>query len=314
MERQVKSRRDSAGMALLTALGLLIFFVVIGTAMVQYMKIEHDVAKLETESARARLLARAGVEATVGELESALKQGTISEFLQKEHTFEFPSYVVAAPGTADAQALAQDENYRGRATVVVMDECAKINLNYAPTAVLMRALNISGEKARKIRQSLPVAGQSSSDRRWFANVDELATRGFLTKKEWASVNKDILTVDSVQDPAKPIGFVNVNTASAEALQAVLGVTPEEAQSIIAARPLSNVGQLSAAAGKDPAAFVVKPEPEEPNALPQELAFTSSCYRIVSNGAVIRTTEPGQEETRTTKSIETVVVVGAAPAL
>ncbi len=311
MERHVRRRGDTAGLALVTALGLLALFAVLGMAWVRYMAIEQHQAKLDVEGARARVLARAGLQAAKGELEAAIANGRLSEFLEAEHRFDFPAY------QDSAQGIVEDENYTGEATVTVMDECAKINLNYAPTAVLMKALGISGAKARQIRKSLPIPGQDGSKGRWFAGVDELVTRGFLNEQQFAAVNKDVLTVDSVPDSREPVGFINVNTAPAEVLEAVLGVSPEVAQQVIAKRaekPFSSLTELSEAAGKEATAFLVKLDSGDPNALPDELAFESRCFRVVSRGAVIRTAEAGEEEPRATKSVEAVITIGAAPAL
>jgi type II secretory pathway component PulK len=308
MERHVKRRRDAEGLALVTALGLLALFAVLGMAWVDYMALEQREARLDVEAARARVLARAGLQAARGAVEAAIADGTLGEFLDTEHTIEFPAYQDTGDG------IVEDANYRGEAKVRVADECARININFAPTAVLMKALGISGAKARQIRKSLPVPGKDGGKGRWFASVDELVTRGFLTEQQFAALNKEILTVDSVPDARKPVGFINVNTAPAEVLEAVLGVSPEVAEQVVAKRPFSSLAELSAAAGKDASTFLVKLDADDPNSLPKELAFESRCFRVVSRGAVIRTAEADEEEPRATKSVEAVITVGPTSAL
>lgn len=137
-------------------------------------------------------------------------------------------------------------------------------------------------------------------------MDELASRGLLDAEKWKAVRKDLLTVSSVVDPANPVAFINVNCAPPEVLEAVLGVTPEVAANIIQKRPFANLADLSAAAGKDAAAFNVKLDATTPDALPKELAFESRCFRITSRGNVMDTRDETKIASVASYNIEAVV--------
>lgn len=285
MKRMQRARRDE-GIALITTIGLLVVFMLIGIAWVDYMTVETNKSDLQINSTRARYAASGGVEAGIAQVEAALAAHALPSDTPLE--FQLPVY-----RKGDTPAL--DEERACRVKVTISDESARININYAPPNVLRKILGVDGEKAREIRSSLPrLEGEpmtaGDQDRHWFTSVDELVTRSFLTAEQLTPELAAMLTVYSVPDPANPAGYMNVNTAPGPVLEALLDITPDMAASVIdkrTQRPLADVTELSAAAGKDPATFNVRPAPDALNTLPRELGFTSRCYRIASQAELVK---------------------------
>ena len=63
------------GIALVTALGLLLIFMMLGTAYVRYMSIELAGARYEMNDSRSENLSTAGIQAAMGEIQYALENG-----------------------------------------------------------------------------------------------------------------------------------------------------------------------------------------------------------------------------------------------
>lgn len=302
MKRTPGSRKNSRGVALFTALALLALFVLLGAVYMQYMTLEYDGAKLSTWDLHARTAARAGVSAAAGELVATLNAGD-AQAPGGPKVYEFPLYK-AAGGTELDSATGRF----CRTTVSVVDECAKLNVNHAPVNALRLALDIPPDLARAIRQSMPAEGAApSAQHRWMVSLDELVTRpGLLGADDFAKLDKSLLTVQSVADPAEPGAHVNVNTAPAKVLEAVLDISPETAQHLVAARqerPFQSVEELASAAGKTPDFFNVRP--------PQELAFESNCYRIVCDAEVVSTMEGAPERVLDRAHLEAVIYLGGS---
>jgi hypothetical protein len=66
---------NQTGVALLTALGLLFLFAMLGASFVAFMSLENDNTKLEAKKIRAREAARGGAQAALGEVQEAMAAG-----------------------------------------------------------------------------------------------------------------------------------------------------------------------------------------------------------------------------------------------
>ncbi|MBI4559794.1 MAG: general secretion pathway protein GspK [Candidatus Hydrogenedentes bacterium] len=281
-------KRREIGAALLTALALLMIFSILGAAYLKFMVIDAESTAHDVLVAQAQAVANGGVYAAIGEIGAALAAGKAPA---GKLDIEYPIYDLDRD---DSHKLVARELEKCKVTITVSDECARVNLNFAPTRVLEAVLGVDGNTARRIRSSLPRQDEltesvvvTPGQRQWFASVEELVTRGFMADAAFAKINPNLLTVCSVPDLDNPSGFINVNSAPPEVLAAVLGISIEAAQPAIAKRPFTSVNDLAAAAGKDPAAFTVHTAPDVPGTLPKELTLQSRCYRVESRAAVTR---------------------------
>jgi type II secretory pathway component PulK len=288
-----KQHRDEGGFALLAALGLLIVFVMLGTAWLGYMFNEGEATEHELDNLRATYFARGAAQAAIGEIETALASGTINDLLESGELapLDFPVYTGV---NDDKTGLEADPKIHGTGTVTISDECARVNLNHAPTKVLMKLLGVRGDAARRIRANLPrsddgeAVALTTSGRAWLTSVDDLTSRGLVDAEVFNAAVPEHLTVYSVSDPSNPAAYLNVNTAPKPVLEAVLDLTPEQAENVLNARPFSSVDALAAAAGKSPDTFNVRPAADAPGSLPKELCFESRCFRINCTGAFEKT--------------------------
>ncbi len=310
-----KDFRRNEGAALLTALGLLIVFTMLGIAWVRFMAIEHEQSAMDTHYTEAIYAARGGINAGIETAREAVVQGAMPS-LAEPITYELAVYRDNVGKGADLEA---SDSRVIRVRVHLEDESARININYAPPNVLREILGVDGETARQIRSDLPRseggAGDNSGNRRWFTDVDELVTRGLLKSAQLTPEMKQMLTVYTVPNPADAKGYMNVNTAPVPVLEALLAVTPDVAKRVIDARstrPFSDVTELSAAAGKDPATFNVRPAPDALNTLPDELSFTSRCFRVIGDAELVDTRAPAEgRAVLAAEEIEAVVYIDRA---
>ena len=276
--------RDS-GAALIMAVGMLAIFVILGTAWFTFASLETLNTRWEGQQLRARHAAAGGVYAAAGELERAIAAGTVDGLVGQERTYQIP---LSRPTKDDPNVLEDDSLYTTQATVTFVDECARINLNHASTNVLRVLLGIDGDTARRIRSSLPNTdepGGANESPRWFLSVDELLTRNYVDSSAFQALDRDLLTVYSVYDHDSPSDFINLNSASSKVLQAVLDIDEATAQKVIDARPLKNLDELTQVVNKSPDLFNYKPETA--GQLPKALTFQSRCYRVISEGALVR---------------------------
>ena len=304
-------RNESAGrrgMALVIAISLLALFSTLGMLYVRRMNLEVAHADILLAEARARQAATAGVQAALAELERALdKQQHIHQLFSKPKRYDFPVYSGAlADGTPTREASDRRRAYAN----VPIAENAKVNLNHAPASVLQMILGVDGATARAIAASLPRgAGFAESDeeahRQWLLDPGDLVARGLLTPEQYEDINPAHVTTCSVPDHSNPVGFININTAPAEVMAAVLDVSVEDARKVITRRPFRTLAALAAAAGKDPATFNIRPDPREPAALPAPLAIESHCFQIVSE-AVCATVAGKQEHDKVHARVEAIV--------
>ncbi|GMV98862.1 MAG: hypothetical protein AMXMBFR84_00020 [Candidatus Hydrogenedentota bacterium] len=297
------------GAALLVALAMVGLFSLLGTAWVRFALIDSDESKLRLDRVQARHIAESGVQGAIADLQAALANGGSADGLLTA-TREYPISIYRAADGTDAPPVV-DESRSAVASVSILDESARINLNFAPPAVLSRILNVSGETARQIRRALPDA---AGEGLWLSHVDELLTRNLIDGPSFEKINPDLLTVYTAADTAAPQGYINVNSASREVLEAVLDVPSETATRVMAARPLTSLEQLAALAGKDPSTFGVRMENDTPGAMPRALSLTSRCYRIRSEGVFNSIDLDGTASTLGAVTVEAVVLLpeGSAP--
>ena len=272
------------------ALVFLVVFMVMGGAYLRIAALDMDRTQVLNTRIRARQAAVAGIHAGIGELQAVLASGDgLDALLQPEGvSLNLPAYDFSR----GIGLIAVD----GPSYVVSMtfsDENARVNINHAPPAVLASVLHVEGETARQIRASLPHDGAGAAmvareGRRWFNSVDELVSRGLLTAAQFDAVDRNLLTVYSVPNPQSPSAYINVNSAPAPVLAAVLDIPVEQAALVAEARPFATLAELSAAAGKDPSAFGYRSDPSKPNVLPDALSFGSNCFRIRSEAVVKKT--------------------------
>jgi DNA uptake protein ComE-like DNA-binding protein len=274
--------------ALITALGMLVLFVILGTAFLNYVTIEQSSVRYDVNVIRANAAADGGIRVAMGEIQAQLAAGKPAP--KEASPLTFPVY---APGKSKESVLDKSDKRAATAKVTITDECAKINLNQAPVAVLQAILGVNGEKARALRFGLPRQDSGeilapTSERRWLTTVDDLVTRGLMDGTAYDALDKNLLTVYSVADNANPGSYINLNAAPAKVLAAVLNLTPEAAAAVVAARdkaPFKSLEDLKAAVGKGPSTFNVPQAPGSPDALPSSLAFSSRCFRIHSEAQV-----------------------------
>lgn len=297
------------GVALFTVLALLVLFLMFGLAWVDYMGYERDQSNFQIQGLRTNYAAQGGIAAGIQAARDAVAAGN-NVFPPEPLTLEVPVY---RGGGAEGAALELSVERVCKVRVRLEDESARVNINHAPPNVLREILGVDGERAREIRSSLPRtegnAGEDDGNRRWFTSVDELAARELVGQEILTPELKKMLTVYTVPAPEAATGYMNVNTAPERVITALLDVTPGVAAQVAEARPFSDVNELSAAAGKDPATFNVRPAPDALNALPAELSFRSRCFRIVSAAELLDVGESGDSQrVLATARIEAVVYI------
>ncbi len=270
--------KDDRGVALITALALLVLFSMLGTAYLGYMLSDRKETRLELTWIRGRQGAEAGVYGAVGAIERQLSSGAVE---LSTATMKFPAY------DANGETLEPRTDVWTEVTVSVTDENARININMAPRGVLEQILHVDRAVARTITSELPRSGEGTVARYgWFTNVSELVSRGYLTQEAFDALDTGLLTVYTGDDVANPVGYINLNSAPAEVVAAVLNVPLDRAQSIAQGPPLMTLAELSSAAGQDASAFNLISEPNASvDALPKELLAQSRTYRIISEARV-----------------------------
>ena len=315
MNPSARRRCGNSGVALLTALGLLFIFSMLGVAYVGYMTNAYEGTRLETRAVHARHAARGGIEVAIGRLQAALASGTVADVLSAPGECEFPLYQL---DKAVAEKFSPAIDRRCVARLTISDESGKVNLNCAPTRVLQALLHVDGDTARKIRSALPqqqdAMGEPAAptpNQRWLTSLDDLVTRGLMSVTAYNTVSKQLVTVYTVADPARPAAFLNVNAAAPEVLAAILDLPLDAAKQVAEKRPFNSLQDLSAAAGKEPSAFNMKPSAEAPGALPSEFTLQSRCFRIESAADLMAGKADGSEYSIAHRRVEAVVVFDEA---
>ena len=215
----VARRGSEKGAALIAALSMLMIFTLLGTSYVKYMSIEQDAAMFELRKVRASHLAEGGIKAAIGEIRAALKAGQTPE---AAYEFDIPVYISDADEKIRISAVPQ------RVRVRIEDEAARVNLNHAPRE-LLESLGMDRSRVRALKNSLPKGSvPRAGTRQWLSSVDNLRTRKILGTREFRALDRDILTVHTVDDPHAPARFINLNSASPKVPAAVLNSPQQEA--------------------------------------------------------------------------------------
>jgi type II secretory pathway component PulK len=278
-------------MALVSALAMLLLFSLLGAAYVRSVQIDFDAANYSTQEARARFLARGGINAAVGALETAVKSG--SSLHGQTLTFDLPLYIAR-----QGERTSEPQQVRVRIT----DESARLNLNHTSLTV-MEAAGIDREAGVRLKNGLPLVDlPAAADRQWLASVDGLLTRGFVDGRAFARLDRNIFTVYSVSDPFNPAGYLNINTASPTVLAAVFNLSAAEAETLASARPFSSWQEAVDSTGRDPTTYNVGRFLAIPGSMPPALSLTSRCYRLICEAI---SSGPGARATGT--RIEAVVL-------
>jgi len=272
---KIERLRDSSpsareGFALIGAIAMLALFAMLGTAYVRFMMIEVDDTSQELDVLRAEYLATGGIYAAIGEIEYALAEGAVPDA-----EFSLPANVYRYEGGKQV-ARVQD------VTVTVSDEAARLNLNHTPPQVL-RALGLDDGELRRLENALPTSsGLRSESRRWLNNVDELLTRGIVSRRDYDRLDRNRFTIHTVADADKPTGFINLNAAEPVVLGAIFGLhDTTEIGTLAASRPFASWQDVLTKTGREPSTFNVAPPRYASREMPSALALTSRCYRLRS---------------------------------
>jgi type II secretory pathway component PulK len=266
----IQSKKNTQGIALVTALGLLLLFAMLGTAYVRYMSVELDSARFDLLDVRAEQLSEAAIMAAIGEIETAVKNGQTPE---ASYSITLPLYYHKQGG---AEAIDQV------ITVHVKDESSRININHSSPEIL-EAIGIDARIVKSIIASRP-SPDSLPDARWFNSVDELQTRNFLDVPEYDSLPKELLTVYST-DHDNAVDFINLNSVSARVLGILFNIESGEAESLASKRPFSTWEDVLTKIGREPSTFNVGNIPYGSREKPKELAFKSRSFRLISDGKI-----------------------------
>ncbi len=290
MKHGMGTRRGNQGAALLTALGLLVVLSMLGAAYVTYALLDRDRAEVVLGQTQARMAALGGFEAAVGTIQKAVADAQGQTPVPASLALTLPVY---GTDRTVPQGVSVSERYASNVTVRIVDESAKVNLNHAPTRVLEALLGVDGNTARAIRASLPaLPGEPANPAgRWLTSLDDLASRKLVSLDVLKKINRDFVTVYTVEDPANPVRFININSAAPDVLAAVLNIPLDAARAAAEKRPFTSLNDLVVATGVQPASFNVAPDPTTPDALPPALALKSTCFRIVVEAVVQDKTRP-----------------------
>ncbi len=112
-------RDDRRGAALITALGLLFIFCLMGTAYVDFMYITLDRTHYDQRLLRVRTLASSGIQAGVGEMQQALATGRVAILLAAPLDIQLPVY---GPNRQDPKGFAAQTNRLGAVKVTITEE------------------------------------------------------------------------------------------------------------------------------------------------------------------------------------------------
>lgn len=304
-------RRHKQGVALLTAISLVMLFVLLGTAYVRYATLDEEKATFDLRVLRAHQAAVNGIDATLAEVTAAIANGVAP---QTEYQLEFPAYTI---NRHEVLGFGSNTNRRMAVTVTVTPESGKININHAPASVLRAILDIDAPTAEKIVNSLPKPSASATgnteeaewsgggDRIWLFSLDDMVARGLIDAATAHKIDPETITFATEPDHAAPAAYFNPNDASTKALAAALGAGVDVAEKVTAARPIQDMTQLESAAGKPAAEF---PLPAE------AWCFTSRSFRFTSLGRYADIVYETGEEFRVSRCrVDATVVIDATGA-
>ena len=291
--RHAASQRRGSGFALVGAIAMLALFVMLGTAYVKYMMIELDDTRIDVDASRAQHLASGGIYAAIGEIEAAIDSGLVPK---RSYTIKANAYRYEG---GERAAYAQEIH------VTLSDESARIDLNHAPPEVLV-ALGMDREAVERLGRALPTSsGLRSESRRWLTSVDDLLTRGIVNRRQFGAIQSDQLTTYTVEDHSKPAAFLNLNTAEAGALAAILGIDDlDEIRQLMAKRPFESWQDAVTKSGREPSTFNVKSPRYASRDMPREVTLSSRCFRLKSE---VQVSFAGMARRGSTAAVEAVVL-------
>jgi hypothetical protein len=294
-QKRCNHHNKNRGAALIMALSLLGLFVALGTLYIRHMTLEIDRSNIQQRQLRARLVAESGFHAALADLTQALNEGQVHQRLGKTYTYEFPVYEEIA--SLDSGFQGQVEGNRlAVAEVTVLDESGKVNINHAPASVIQSLLDIDGETARAIVGGLPGRPGADENGAWYLRLDDLVTRGYLSREDFNSIDTSLLTTFTVINHEQPVEYLNINAAPVEVLAAVFALSLEEAEAFAVKRPIGGANALYTAIDKDPATFNYRPEVNtESIGLPEALTLESRCFRIIVEGRYALLDPTGNEK-------------------
>jgi len=270
-------------MALVAAIGMLMIFAMLGTAYIGYMTLEYDEAGLAMREARARALVEAGIHAAIGEIQGAMAR---SESPKPEYTIALNAYRQESTGQG-----AYPQNVR----VGLTDESGRINLNFAPVA-LLRAAGIP-ENAAKAIEDYRASGKH------LASVEALRSEGLVDNQTLQAIDRGRFTVYTGSDLRQPHSYLNLNTAPEPVLAAIFNISAEEAAALATKRPFASWEDAVQKVGREPSTFSVAPPQYASRDMPAALALSSRCFRLVS---LVEMDMPGGNGRRVYAGAEAVV--------
>jgi type II secretory pathway component PulK len=270
-------RRGDRGVALLTALAVLVVLSMLGAAYVRYLSIDMQASRLEEARLRAREGAEAGLRAATARIRSALEAEQTLR-LPQENELELPIYRLLQT------ALVADDDQVVRVRVRISDESARISINTAPAAVLAAVDGIGEENARRIVQARPKDNSAP----WFVDASQLMPRGLLSEEAFERA-RPFITAQSVLDPREPQPHLNINAVPESVLAPLLDLPANAAQTLSDQRPFDSLNRLAAAAGRGVVTFDGDGRGAE--MLPEGLAAGPCVFRIVSEAATLEDGDP-----------------------
>lgn len=289
----VRKPRGDRGAALIFALSMLVIFGAIGVAYVGYMNESLADSDFDLRKARARELAVSGIEIAAAGLREEVLSANNRVPRGAVTTFDLPIYKDITQGDDGIKTVGMNMTRVARATVSVYDEGARVNLNHAPVSALQKVLGVDGDTARTIAGSVP-RGAQGPDARWFVSIDELLSRGLLTKSQYDLVVPESISTLSVVDHANPTGHFNVNGAAPSELAAMLNVTLDQAGQIQAKGPFASLEALGQAVAS------VTGAPAEAVVADTALGLKARCFRVVSHGFYARAADQVRYDAATTE--------------
>ena len=293
--KSCKHHNSNRGAALIMALSLLGLFVALGTLYIRHMTLEIDRNNIQQRQLRARMAAESGFHAALADLTQALREGQAHQRMGKTYTYEFPVYEEIVSLDTGYQGQIEG-NRRAIAEVTVLDESGKVNINHAPASVLQSLLDIDGETARAIVSGLPGRPGADENGAWYLRLDDLVTRGYLSREDFNSIDTSLLTTFTVINHEQPVEYLNINAAPVEVLAAVFALSLEEAEALAMKRPIGGANALYTAIDKDPSTFNYRPDVSvETVGLPDALTLVSRCFRIVVEGRYALLDPAGSEK-------------------
>lgn len=281
---QGDARARERGVALLTALALLLLFSMLGTGYLRYMRLEMEDTGREMNVVRAENLAESAVYTAIANLTADTGS---DRALSEQYSLALPVYYSQQGGRAE---IAQTVD------ITIEDEAARVNLNLAP-APLLQLLGFTGAQTSALQSSLREMGPLS-------DLDQLWTRGILSRSEFEALDTRLFTVFTTG--GNEAGYININTAGPKVLAAVFGISDEEARQLSAKRPFSSWQDAVIKSGREPSTFTLQPDQLVSRAIPRALALQSRWFRIRAEVTLDPRAVPGP---RAGAAVTAVVEVG-----